>query len=74
MRRRRAEYEWSEVPYPDTVPGHAEMLPGGGPGDKPAGVLWVPDPEQRHGWREFYVDKPGSSPERGMGFRKPGSR
>lgn len=21
----------------------------------PAAVLWVPDPEQRHGWREFYV-------------------
>lgn len=27
-------------------------------------VLWLPDPEQRHGWREFYIrdqeQKPGS--------------
>ena len=27
--------------------------------DGVAAVLWVPDPEQRHGWREFYVRKPG---------------
>lgn len=23
----------------------------------PAAVLWVPDPEQRSGWREFYVQR-----------------
>jgi hypothetical protein len=34
-----------------------------------AAVLWVPDPEQRHGWREYYVrhgpqpkPKPGDVP------------
>lgn len=41
----------------------------------PVGTLWVPDPEQRHGWREFYVahpePKPGANP---IGFRKPGQR
>ena len=43
--------------------------------DKPiiAGKLYVPDPEQRQGWREFYVhkvpqDKPGARP---LGFGKP---
>jgi hypothetical protein len=43
--------------------------------DKPdvAGKLYVPDPEQRNGWREFYVHKPpawkpGARP---LGFGKP---
>lgn len=39
--------------------------------DRPACVLWLPDPEQRHGWREYYVKKttpkPNSAP---MGYRK----
>jgi hypothetical protein len=69
----RAEYDWAEVPYPDTQQGHAEALPRGAP-DRPAGVLWVPDPEQRHWWREYYVDKPGTAPTRPFGFRKPGER
>lgn len=38
-----------------------------------AGKLYVPDPEQRHGWREFYVhkppqQKPGARP---LGFGRP---
>jgi hypothetical protein len=38
-----------------------------------SGKLYVPDPEQRNGWREFYihkppVQKPGARP---LGFRKP---
>lgn len=38
--------------------------------DHPAAVLWVPDPEQRHGWREFYVAKaPTPKPGRAVGFR-----
>lgn len=43
--------------------------------DATVGTLWVPDPEQRHGWREFYVarpdPKPGANP---IGFRKPGAK
>lgn len=47
-----------------------------GPEDEPkevAGKLYVPDPEQRNGWREFYVhksaqQKPGARP---LGFGKP---
>lgn len=37
---------------------------------RPLATLWLPDPEQRHGWREFYVypeHKPNRKP---MGFRK----
>ena len=43
--------------------------------DKPeiAGKLYLPDPEQRHGWRESYIskapqEKPGARP---LGFGKP---
>ncbi len=39
--------------------------------DRPVAVLWIPDIEQRHGFREYYVKKqaakPGSTP---IGFRK----
>lgn len=39
--------------------------------DQYSAVLWVPDPEQRHGWREYYVRKGNNQPKpgaRGMGF------
>lgn len=47
-----------------------------GPDDeKPdvAGRLLVPDPEQRHGWREFYVPKPPTAKPgaRPLGFARP---
>jgi len=47
-----------------------------GPDDeKPevAGKLYLPDPEQRNGWREFYVHKPLTQKPgaRALGFRKP---
>jgi hypothetical protein len=41
---------------------------------RPVGVLWLPDPEQRRGWRERYVMsevKPNGERRR-IGFRKPG--
>lgn len=69
---RRAEVDWAETPYPVTVMGQADTSSRSG-SDHPAAVLWVPDPEQRRGWRELYVDKPGA-PLRGVGFRKPGER
>lgn len=65
---RRSEAEW----FPDqpviTV-GSAEA--GHVDSDHAAAVLWVPDPEQRRGWREVYVSKPGAKPDRPFGFRKP---
>jgi len=39
--------------------------------DQFAAVLWVPDPEQRHFWREFWVRKSPDAPKvasRGWGF------
>jgi hypothetical protein len=42
--------------------------------DRPIAVLWLPDPEQRHGWREYYVAKHAApKPGRPLGFRKPGT-
>ena len=46
----RAEFEWSEVPYPATLQGQAETDPHAAP-EHPVAVLWVPDPEQRRGRR-----------------------
>lgn len=43
-----------------------------GPEDKPPvqvkAVLWVPDPEQRHGWREYYVR---AAPAKGVKRHRP---
>ena len=34
-----------------------------------AAVLWVPDPEKRYGWREYYVRRPdGAKPGVRLGF------
>ena len=76
---RRAEYDWAEVPYPERLDGRAELLSTEPDADSPmagvVAVLWLPDPEQRRGVREFYVRKPGDEkPERTVGFRKPGDR
>lgn len=47
-----------------TEPEHSELT-------DIAAVLWVPDIEQRHGWREFYVKRPVSKPgARPVGFRR----
>lgn len=66
----RSEYEW--IPNDPMTVGSAEAGPTGT--SRSAGVLWVPDPEQRRGWREVYVDKPGGNAGRVVGFRKPGAR
>jgi hypothetical protein len=64
----------SDPPSLDSV-GHGEVTEAGsGSGStsasRPAAVLWIPDPEQRRGWREYYVyrDEPARCP---MGFRGP---
>jgi hypothetical protein len=39
--------------------------------DRPVCVLWGPDIEQRHGWREYYVKKTTPKPgARKMGYKK----
>lgn len=69
---KRAEVDWSETPYPETVMGHT-TTDGKPEQDDPVAVLWVPDIDARHRWREYAVFKSGK-PRRGMGFRKPGER
>jgi len=62
---------WEPEATVDIQQGSAELASGSVENDHPVAVLWIPDPEQRHGWREFYVKratpKPGSKP---MGYRK----
>ena len=41
---------------------------GVGSTEEESAVLWVPDPEQRHGWREQYVYPDPEAP-RLIGFR-----
>lgn len=62
----RAEFNF-EQDIPDVTVGHAE---GGKDDDHPAAVLWLPDPEQRYGWREFYVKRPEKPNGKAVGFRK----
>jgi hypothetical protein len=48
--------------------GDSDMTPDAP--ERPAGVLWLPDPEQRHGWREHYVWRPAPPiPTRPFGFQ-----
>lgn len=42
----------------------------GAESEHPSAVLWVPDPEKRYLWREYYVyPKRGDAPKK-VGFRR----
>lgn len=60
------------VQVEDTVAielGSAESL--GSDDERPVAVLWLIDPEQRHGFREYYVKKQAPKPNgKLIGFRK----
>lgn len=66
----RREVDWIDTPIP--MMGAAHAIGDGVPG-RVVGVLVIPDPEQRHGWREYYV-REDPKPSRPIGFRKPGAR
>jgi hypothetical protein len=66
----RAEFNF-EQDIPDVARGHAESTPERPAAERPAGVLWIPDPEQPHGWREFYVHRPTRTTRTRMGFGPP---
>lgn len=57
--------DWYDMP-PQPIPGQAHSVSGDSD-EEPVGRLLVPDPEQRHGWREHYVRRP-------IGFQRPGVR
>lgn len=64
----RAYSDWEPI----TPMGGTGVLSSIGEGEAGAvaAVLWIPDPEQRHGWREFYVRRDPPRPSR-VGFRSP---
>lgn len=59
-----------EEPLPQLTPGKVDMVQTAPSSfDEFAAVLWVPDSEQRHYWREFWVKKgPQVKPGSRMGF------
>jgi hypothetical protein len=67
----RAEQDWSEVPYPDTLQGQATTLPADDD-HAPHLFLYVPDLASETGWAGHRV--PERQPERverrPMGFRR----
>lgn len=58
-----------EQDVPEVERGHAEADTPSDHADV-AAVLWVPDPEQRHGWREVYVRRTAPQSRHRMGFRR----
>lgn len=68
----RRELDWYDLP-PAPIPGAAHGVSSDGDDGELAGRLLVPDPEQRHGWREVYVRRP-SPQRRPIGFQRPGPR
>ena len=71
-RRAEEEHDWTDDLWVDPQVGHGASSVQGTDAEEVAAVLWVPDPEQRRGYREYYVkrndEKPGKRP---MGFRVP---
>lgn len=54
-------------------PGRAANMTGPTTTDY-VGKILVPDIEQRHGYREYYVMHRDPKPGRAFGFKKPGER
>ena len=74
----RSDGQVDETDY-DDWPYWYDVLPVGavetnlGADTEATPVLWLPDPEQRHGWREWYCRKP--DPERAsIGFSYGGAK
>lgn len=64
-RPRRDDDDWYPLVYLGIGTAHA--IGEGEDKPDPIGRLYVPDPEQRHGWREYYIrpapqEKPGRRP------------
>lgn len=72
MRRpKRCDDDWWEARILGV--GQAHAVSGDGDRGDLAGRLLLPDPEQRHVWREHYVYRP-SPPRPVMGFQRPTAR
>jgi hypothetical protein len=67
---RRAETEWDDDEVQSPAIGSASSTITG-QSARFVGRLFIPDPEQRHGLREWYVYPDEPTPVRRTGFRKP---
>lgn len=72
MKRQRSEDEYY-IEYVALGMGSVHDLADSSASPPTAAILWLPDPEQRRGYREYYVqaDKPNERPEP-MGFKPNG--
>jgi hypothetical protein len=59
--RNPPHWDWYDKPGTPAMLGH-NLRDDGKPKGKTAAILWVPDPEARRGWREFYVEAPAEAP------------
>jgi hypothetical protein len=71
--KRRADWDDEWWYSPSLQNGSVHDLADSSPESTTAAILLVPDPEQRRGWREYYVrtDKPNERHEP-MGFKPNG--
>lgn len=70
MKQRPRADDWDYWYVPSMGTGSVHDLADTSPIPETATILWVPDPEQRNGWREYYVkrEKPNAKPA-AMGFK-----
>lgn len=68
---RRAEIDWNDLPPMQSVGSISDFTTDDSSETKyPSAVLWIPDPEQRHGWREFCVyPSPPKQERKPLGWR-----
>jgi hypothetical protein len=67
----RQEFDWSEVPYPDKIEGHAQTLPEDDE-HGPHVFLYVPDLSAETRWSTHRVPerRPERIERRDIGFRR----
>ena len=67
------DWDWLDWPTPLMV-GYAAGADDADATDSSTPVLWVPDPDTRAGWREFYCSTSKPAPGPGIGFAYGGKR
>jgi hypothetical protein len=70
MQRARScgDVAWETDDMVEAVIGALEPATGSA-SEYPAAILWLPDPEARRGWREYYVEKRREHKARPLGYR-----
>lgn len=69
-RQRNSDDEFWPAPFGPGSATPASGSPTAGP-EHPAAALWLPNPEQRHGWELYLVEKERQPAARGpLGYRR----